>query len=372
VPFGVVGVQQPVRRPAVDLGGQLPAQVDRVLDAQVQPLPAGRRVDVRGVAGQQHPAGPVPFGQPGGVAEAGDPARRVHAEVGAGEHPQLLPDLVEGRRHRTVPGHPGGRHHDAVHPLTEGRDAEPQLRPADLGHHRGHRLRRCGHLHLAQQRLGAAGLAGERDAEQPAHRAAAAVAADQVPGPQPRAVGQFGGHRVAVLTQPGQRAAAPDLGAQVRGVLGQQAVGDGLRDGENVRVGGVQPLRRGLRDAGEPADRVLPAERQEPLQQPPPVQHLDAAHVQAERTHVRGRLALLLQHHRVHAVQPQLGGQHQAGRPAAGDDDVDHGNPPFADADDSAALPGPCHKPPEAIYVESGKEVVSSLPFFVFPSVAAG
>jgi hypothetical protein len=56
VPFGVVAVQQPLRCPAVDLGGQFPAEVERVLDAEVEPLPAGRRVDVRRVAGQQHPA----------------------------------------------------------------------------------------------------------------------------------------------------------------------------------------------------------------------------------------------------------------------------------------------------------------------------
>ena len=33
VPFAVVAVQQPLRGPAADLGGQLPAQVERVLDA---------------------------------------------------------------------------------------------------------------------------------------------------------------------------------------------------------------------------------------------------------------------------------------------------------------------------------------------------
>jgi len=75
VPFGVVAVQQPRRGPAADLGGQFPAEVERVLDAEVEPLPTGRRVDVRRVAGQQHPAGPVALGQPGGVAEAGQPAR---------------------------------------------------------------------------------------------------------------------------------------------------------------------------------------------------------------------------------------------------------------------------------------------------------
>ena len=210
-------------------------------------------------------------------------------------------------------------------PSPTGPDAEPQLGLADLG-----RPRRppssggVGHLHLAQQRLDPGGLAGEADAEQLAHRAAAAVAADEVARAQPRAVGQLDGHPVVVLAQPDQLAAAPDLGAELGGVLGQQAVGDGLRDAEDVGVRGVQPVRRRLGDAGEEAaDRVLLAEREEPLQQTALVHHLDAARVQAERADDLGRLRVLLQHEHVHAVQPQLAGQHHAGRSAAGDDHVD-------------------------------------------------
>jgi hypothetical protein len=35
MPFGVVAVQQPLRRPAGYLGGQFPAEVERVLDGEV-------------------------------------------------------------------------------------------------------------------------------------------------------------------------------------------------------------------------------------------------------------------------------------------------------------------------------------------------
>ena len=62
------------------------------------------------------------------------------------------------------------------------------------------------------------GLAGEADAEQLAHRAAAAVAADEVARAQPCAVGQLDGHPVVVLAQPDQLAAAPDLGTELDGV----------------------------------------------------------------------------------------------------------------------------------------------------------
>ena len=60
---------------------------------------------------------------------------------------------------------------------------------------------------------------------------------------------------------------------------------------------GVQPVRRRLGDAGEePADRVLRAEREEPVQQAALVHHLDAARVQAERADDLGRLGVPLQH----------------------------------------------------------------------------
>src|SRR3712207_6873620 len=52
---GVVAVQQSGRGQPPDGEGQLPAEVPGVLDAGVHPLPAGRRVQVRGVAGDEDP-----------------------------------------------------------------------------------------------------------------------------------------------------------------------------------------------------------------------------------------------------------------------------------------------------------------------------
>ena len=54
VPLGLVGVEQALRRRAADHLRQLPSQVHGVLDADVEPLPARRRVHVRRVAGQEH------------------------------------------------------------------------------------------------------------------------------------------------------------------------------------------------------------------------------------------------------------------------------------------------------------------------------
>lgn len=74
VPFGVVAVQQPDRCPIIDLGGQFPAEVEGVLDSEVEALSPERWVDVRGVAGQERSPDPVALGLTGGVVEAGEPA----------------------------------------------------------------------------------------------------------------------------------------------------------------------------------------------------------------------------------------------------------------------------------------------------------
>ncbi len=255
----------------------------------------------------------------------------MHAEVRAGEVPQPLLELLQGRQNRAVRGHPLGRHDDAVRPAFEGHGAEPPLGLADFGHRGRQFLRRHDHLHLAQQRLVPGGLSGEAHAEQPAHGAAAAVAADEVARAQQCAVGQFGGHTVVVLTQPDQLAAAPDLGADLDGVLGQQALGDALRDAEHVRMRGVQPVGPRRADAAEEsAGLVLPAEQEEPLQQTALVHQLDAAHMDTECPGLPGRLRQSLQHDHVHAVQPQLGGQHHAGRSTADNDHINHGKPHFS------------------------------------------
>src|SRR5690606_37990773 len=248
-PLVLVAVQQPRGRPAAHLRGQFPTEVERVLDTEVEALPAQRRVHVRRVAGQQHPADPVALGEPDGVPEPGQPARGVHAEIRARVRPQLLLDLRQLRRHRAVGAHPRRGHHDAVQPVPGRPDPEPLVDLAHFGHHAGDRLRLLGRLHLAQQPLVPGRFPGEVDAEQLAHRAAPAVAPDEVAGPQPSTVGELDGHPVLVLPEPDQRATAPELGTDHDSALGQQAIGDGLRNAEHVGVRRVQPGGLRLGDA---------------------------------------------------------------------------------------------------------------------------
>jgi hypothetical protein len=85
---------------------------------------------------------------------------------------------------------------------------------ADFGHLGGDLLLRHTHFHLAHQRLGPRGLAGEADAEQFAHRTAPAVTADEIARTQLFPVGQLDGHTLVVLLETGHRTTAPDLRTQ--------------------------------------------------------------------------------------------------------------------------------------------------------------
>jgi hypothetical protein len=55
----LIGVEQGVRAPAVDGGGELPAEVGGILKTSVHPHPARWRVDMRGVSRQKHIADAV-------------------------------------------------------------------------------------------------------------------------------------------------------------------------------------------------------------------------------------------------------------------------------------------------------------------------
>ena len=61
--FGFVGVEQRRAAPSGQRRRQLPAQVDRVADAGVEAVAAERRVEVGGVADQEHPPAPAPVHQ---------------------------------------------------------------------------------------------------------------------------------------------------------------------------------------------------------------------------------------------------------------------------------------------------------------------
>jgi len=75
--FGFIGVQQRRIAGSVQDAGEFPAEVDRVLDAGVHTLGAGRAVDMRGVPGEKDQAGTVVGGGAVLEPEIGHPHRIV-------------------------------------------------------------------------------------------------------------------------------------------------------------------------------------------------------------------------------------------------------------------------------------------------------
>ncbi|GDY51614.1 hypothetical protein SVIO_022370 [Streptomyces violaceusniger] len=178
--FALVGVEQSGRSVSPHGRGELPAEVDRVAEAEVQPLAAERRVHMRGIAREQHPAAPVGLGLPGVVGPAGrTAAQALERHIDAGDIAYDRLEFVERdggvavlrpRAEASDENAPGDR---AVGVDAAGcpRPAAAQL--AGVGEV-GHRL--VPH----QLRIGA----GEADAQLPADRAAAAVGSDDPPGRQ--------------------------------------------------------------------------------------------------------------------------------------------------------------------------------------------
>ncbi len=67
--LGVVGIEQVVRRGAFHHLGKLPAEVDGILDTDIQALAAGGVVHMRGVAGEEDAAFAVGLGLPAHIGE---------------------------------------------------------------------------------------------------------------------------------------------------------------------------------------------------------------------------------------------------------------------------------------------------------------
>ena len=237
VAFVVVGVQQAGRRPAVDVGGQLPAEVDAVDHAGVEGHACGGE-QVGGVAGQQDPPVAVSLDVSSVIGEARQPGRLSQGQIHAEHAADAVPELGQG--HRLVVVVVGGLLLAGVDAPASAGSVDPvantprsvgvkpkgilptpgDLEVAVLEH--GHRL---GHGGLGQPLDLRVGGAGERDVGQVAHPAARAVAAHEVAGGHPilpvRAA-HVRGHRGVILAQPDHLVSAADLGAELAGELGEQ------------------------------------------------------------------------------------------------------------------------------------------------------
>ena len=184
-------------------GGQGVGQGDRVLDAEVHALPAGRAVHVRGVAREQQPPGAV------GVGDAVvDPEPRAPDHVGdvdaARAEPAVVEQLLHERRGRVLgcvvdAARRCGRCRRAAAPPPSGPRSAQNRMTSSVG-------RVAAQPDVGQHERLAVRAAREADAGLLAHGAVHAVGADHVPGPHGVAVVE---RRPSRRRRPGRRWRAP-------------------------------------------------------------------------------------------------------------------------------------------------------------------
>ena len=178
VALGVVGVEQGLGRPVPEHGGELPPEVDGVLETDADALGAERGVVVGGVAGEEDAALAVLGGQAGGVGQGAHPGGGGAVDVLAGH---ALPGVGELRELQlalaVVRADAGLVDDDAVHTRLQG-DGQHHAAALDAladGPHAHVRADDVGQVHAAGGHV-----AGEVDVGQDAHGGLAAVAADDV------------------------------------------------------------------------------------------------------------------------------------------------------------------------------------------------
>ena len=176
VTLGRVGVEQLGRCPSVDDGRELPAQVHRVEDAEIQSLAAERRVNVRRVAGEQHAAEAIGGRLPGVVGEPRDGLHGGDRHVGTAHSAQTPLHLLD--RDRGVAVRRGTVEFGHEDPAGDGAEGEHSLRrsPPAQGQEPLGVIELDDRLVAGQCGAGS----GEFKAGEVAHLAASPIAPDQV------------------------------------------------------------------------------------------------------------------------------------------------------------------------------------------------
>ena len=240
----------------------------------------------------------------------------MHAEVGAEHLAELPAQVVErglgGAELRLGDHDPHGAVAERVQPV--------HAALVDLPGRGG----LAGHLDLGDEGAARGIRPDEVDARRPAHGAAPAVRADDVPGAYRVAGGEENVDGVVVLRDADDFGAAADGHAELVGPLEEQRLDPVLEEGERVRVPGGQAVEVDARAAERDGVEQL-AFGEEAVGDAALVEQLDGARVHAAATpagELRGRAPLEDQH--VRAGEPQLGGQHQSRRPGADDHHVRH------------------------------------------------
>jgi hypothetical protein len=264
--------------------GELPAQIHRILHADVEALSTDRGVHVRRVAGQQDP--PVAVGRrlPGHVAEPGDPGRTVDPVVGPVDGDQAFAEIAQRGLARSDLRF--GQHHsdrpallvdhlallDLVLHLAEGVRAGGSAVDAQF--------RFLGHLDFGEQAARRRIPARELDPGCLADQTASFVAPHEILRPHRAAVGKLNLDAGVGLHEACHLTSAVDRDRQLVDPAGQDALDVLLPQAEPVVVPGgkvadVQP------DGGEAGDLGNLSLGEEPIGDATLIEDLDGACVQA-------------------------------------------------------------------------------------------
>ena len=257
MPFAQIAVEQTGRRVAADRGSQLPAQVHRVAEPEIEPLAAQGRMDVRGVAGEQHTPLAVSRRLVGAIRPGGGKPEGRQGDVGAGHPAQDRLHMLERDRLGSVESAPVEIDHRdrpgprvSIHACRRVVAAQAEL--IRIGHLDFNGI--AGELGIGADELKAASLA---------HRAAAAIASDE-PASAKGLIAGANGHVFVRLVEVLDAEAAPDLDPHRACARGQGGF-EGLHVDRHVGAGRTWQAIRPLRgvdvvevelDAGEMAARA--------------------------------------------------------------------------------------------------------------------
>jgi hypothetical protein len=95
VALGAVGIEEAVRRHALDHLRQLPSKVHRILHAGLEALPAIRGMDMRGVARDQHASRAVVRRLTRSIGEPGNRGGRVNPIIGSVDGDERRAEIAE-------------------------------------------------------------------------------------------------------------------------------------------------------------------------------------------------------------------------------------------------------------------------------------
>ncbi len=328
MPFLVVGVQQALGRPAVHLGGDLPAEVHRVADGGADALAVVRVVDVRGVAREEDAALAVALGVAGDDRVVAQPVCLGRLEFRPGEPPHDGAQLLQGRRSvlelRRAGGELGAEHahRPGVERGTEELVAVRGVRQAVLF---GRHVRAVDRDVADDPPHDHPVVPDVVDACPLADQAVPSVAAHQVAARQPLLAGvrnQDSGDAGAVgrLLEAGEPGAPAQVHAEFEGPVDEGLLQAGLQHHVG-RLAGPGHLVEGQRQVGEAdlgeGDRALP----QPVGEAPLVQQFQGARVDRHGRRLEALCGMGVHEDRGDVSHGQFAGEHQTGGPGSHDDD---------------------------------------------------